>query len=229
MLEALLMDYKNFRSLPLNLGPGSQELIMGDGKDGWFGSVTGAQLGITPQNLMAIHNPGSGAQGYNSNWLKFVIDRKIIYVAQLTALFGVSWNSLNAAGLIAGRDIVIGDNIFTHRVIRGDIVDPTTVDAGLRFPGSTPNVDNSEWGRTIFKVTSTAAGGTGEYAQISKSQMQWSEDGGNGNRTIIKERPPGAINQYRTMGGFSGCGYVFESDSSTLGMIGHRPVLELKQ
>lgn len=216
--------------LPDNLGPGPQTLLMGNAVDGYFGVTTQAELGITPVALMNAHKPSGGKTGYNSDWHKFVLDGRIIYLAQLTAWFNVTWPVMNTAGLVTGREITVGVDRFIHRIISGDTNNPTAIPPGAVRPyGQLKNLDNSEYGRTMFHITATSAGGTGRYAQLTKAQMQWSASDSNGNVAMIKERAANSTTQFRCMGGFNGTGFVYQAAANAADWMGYRPMLELKQ
>lgn len=230
MLEALLTSLnKKLIVLPENLGPGPQILITGNASAGFFGETPGASLISTP-SLMALHKPTQGKVAFDSPWFKFILDGKILYVSRYAAWANAPWTVLNAQGIIAGKQITIGDNTYLHRALKSDITDPTTINSGyIYYPGNNPKLDRSEWGRLMFPILASSAGGSGTWAQYTKADLIWNAADTLGNVSIVAERPAGATTQFITMGGFTGAGNRLAFQSNSANWMGHRPVLELQQ
>jgi hypothetical protein len=213
-------------------GPGPDQLIAGTVEAGYFGEVADKDL-ITTAALSQLVGMNSGTlTANNSTWLKFMHNRKTLFVPKLPARYAVSWDMLYEAGLVYGIDgpgpyvgsngpvnqnkvIVIGGNAFVVRLMKGGDVNPATKPGG-------------EFNDLMLKLwVSDPTGGNWDNQEAAALGLS-----GTGGLNWMQESPASNVN---AVGGFrifrSGQTQLTDvsasSVSSASGSFGWRPVLEL--
>jgi hypothetical protein len=117
-------DYKS--------APGPQELSRGDMGAGYFGRYTGIFTAVQLSSAVGVSR-GSILFYSDSNieWLKFVYEGKIIYLAQKPIRYDLSWNDLNNAGCVYGEKQVTKDETtYKCRLLRIRNSDPSSTSDG---------------------------------------------------------------------------------------------------
>lgn len=86
-------------------GPGPQTLLRGNWKDGYFGTLTSAELFSSAELVAALGTSAQYISSSNSspNWDKFILDGKILFFPQ-QYLGTATWNNLYNGGLVYGTD-----------------------------------------------------------------------------------------------------------------------------
>lgn len=176
MFEALLGG--GGVSLPLQLTPGPSTLIGGTLTAGYYGLVTSSEF-ITGDALASyIGLTGGVSQNSSTDWMKFSLDSKTLYVSQKPVRNTVNWDMINKAGGWDGLKIVtIGGRNFKIRALKG--TSKYGVSTG-EFDG--PATVGSEWNRLIYHVsgkpfntasnTYASEGITeGDWAKYSEAQL----------------------------------------------------------
>jgi hypothetical protein len=88
-------------------GPGPKTLAAGDSTFGYCGPVPIAELFTSSeiaQQYPGIAGFGTMAWGIDLLWHKFVINRKVVYIATAAMNTSCTWNDLYAQGFIYGTD-----------------------------------------------------------------------------------------------------------------------------
>jgi len=84
-------------------GPGPQELVLGDWRFGYFGSMPAAEL-FTAVELCAAFGIASPYTNGSLTWHKFAFKGKVLYFPTTHLSTAVGWNRLYAFGLVFGVD-----------------------------------------------------------------------------------------------------------------------------
>lgn len=105
--DELLSDEYYYGHFP-DTGPGSQKLLRGDWKRGYFGRVSIANF-ITAADLSTAVGYTTGSVNTDANlshWLKFVFNGKILFIPIAYVRSSATWRSLYDAGLVYGTDTI---------------------------------------------------------------------------------------------------------------------------
>lgn len=147
------------------LGPGSDVAInQVDVNNVYYGTVPAEDL-ITGTALATMLNFTAGIEHANTEWFKFGLDGKIIYLPRRPLRHSLDWSQIAAANLVYGqRTVTIGGNRFIVRLIKGDTVDPTP---RKDYTSSAHWNDESEWGRTLTRLAAPAYGGNGIWGNYN--------------------------------------------------------------
>lgn len=163
-------------------GPGPTELIAGDDYVGFYGEVS-AESFINGQELALAVGLSTGISiNPDTEWLKFSLDRKILFVAKKPIRRGVNWYTLNTAGLVFGEAVVkVDEDFFRVRLLKGAVTDPfESLDLDHRY--DPPETHGSEWNRLLYRVhdgqhfdpeNNLASEGltVGDWAQYSDAEL----------------------------------------------------------
>lgn len=216
-----------------DLGP--KEVIGSYQGAGYFGEVTSSEL-ITGDALASLVRVSGGtSQNSNTNWLKFFIDDKIVFVSKKTIRHSVTWDQLNSANVINGsRIITIGQYQYRIGLLKGlnpDTSIPFTT--GLDVPSGL----NSEWNRLMYPVSIDSSNNS--YKKHSQTIDNWahfpqddSEDGlnitgGNGYWSWCQEVSPLNPASRVLRGNVSVTDLNSNASSNTYAFFGWRVRLEL--
>lgn len=225
--------------------PGHKKLIAGDWGAGFFGEVSPYSFitGNALTNLCGITEGDS----FNSttNWLKFAIDKKVIYTTKLPIRNSISWSHLDNAGCVFGEKIVrIGEVHYKVRLFKTS----TTSSYDSNYP---ERMHNSEWNRLMLPIhiqaktqNWTCANNVKaptdywetDYTNNDLGFIQFNNGGtyytGRGCRTWCQEGWGSNAHLYKSTRGASSaytqgvaCGQMVRKDSTT-STEGWRPVLE---
>lgn len=156
-LSLLMMQKKSTAVIP-----GNQELLSGSATLGWYGETPASSFLNTAGLLSLLGlNLGVSTVGTdNEPWLKFSHLGKILFVAKRPLRHSISWNTLAANSLIAGRNIIHEGITYKVRLLTGVVP--------LGAPSPTSN--GSEWNELIYRVSSTV-GITPKFASYSDAQI----------------------------------------------------------
>ena len=196
--------------------------------DFFTGDELSTLLGVTEGEL----------QNSDTDWFKFGLGDKIIFIPKLALRHSISWDHLYSNGLVYGTDdyglaptgtptnqlrIVSKDGFkYKVRLIRGSSRDPHNGTLG----GNLAITQGSEWNELMYRVSSANPIGTSEnFTMYSDTQLNISS--GNGRYTWCQEQYR-LGSTYRVVRGShsAGCLNNFRS-SYTAYSRGWRPVLEL--
>ncbi len=174
---------------------------------------------------------------YNNNepWLHFVdpVDNKTKYIAKKPYRHSISWDQLNAAGIVYGKQISIGSNQYICRLIKSGLTDPMDATAGY----DTEPTHGSEWNRLMYPIC--ALTGEAAYDVFNPDGPQpntWaSYDQTNdlyllthdGRYSWCQETHSGNTNQRVRRGYYGVCRVNLFASSSATSNYGWRPCLEL--
>lgn len=232
MLEMMMLGGKKKVEIPTELGPGGQELLFSysrnaDQTAGYFGRVAAADL-ITGADLYTLLGRVGGSQAANAvdkGWMKFLIDGKIIFVAQACFYTGMSFTSLVSKNVVTGDlQVTIDGYVFKVRLLSGTVInnDPSVVTTG------------SEWNRLMYAITTISAPAevengvkwdnfTGPDLGISSNIGVWNLC----QEVYYYTSNPGNYQIYRgnSYNNITNVGGVYKQTSDTRN--GWRPVLEL--
>ncbi|MCK9234847.1 MAG: BspA family leucine-rich repeat surface protein [Gammaproteobacteria bacterium] len=146
--------------LPEDTGPGYKHLKYrtlnkeGTRGAGFFGEVQVTDL-IDGADLATQMGLTAGvAINTDSNWLKFYLDGKIMYVAKKNFRTNLSWIDLENAGLTgSGRVVEVAEQQYKSRLLSGRNPDPTVVQESGYDVLCT---HNSEWNRLMYNVADSS-------------------------------------------------------------------------
>lgn len=148
MLEQLLVENKP-AGWVIPDAPGPATLAAGNDTDGYFGTMTAAEMFTSSELATAC---GIGSQGVMLNdstrWIKAVIDRKIVYYPMLPLRYGLSYNALNDAKLLTKAQNTRVTKFGRQFIVRAFIADGPGP-AQMDVPAGT---GASEFNRLIYRV-----------------------------------------------------------------------------
>ena len=215
--------------------PGSKTLIAGNMFKGYFGTVPASQL-ITGDNLAFQVGISVGTSQFSTtNWLKFAFQNKILFISMKPIRHSISWDNINTAGCVFGKNVIIDNLTYKVRLIKGALTDPSKdadTDRGAR---------GSEWNALMLPIHQQSSTGTWDYpAYADPNVPDWGTrftdvdlvtrpTGGNGAYSWCQETTT-SISTDRVIRGVSGVSSLATYISSIAdSRFGWRPVLELVQ
>lgn len=171
MYELLASGGKKRGALYPDSGPGSIELVKGDETFGYFGSLSAAEFFTAAElSLEADYSEGN-VYITNPEWIKVMMDGKVLFIPSRPIRNNPSWNGLYNAGLVYGDGTIgkypIGAGVAQDKTVsksgslfrvrlfgKGD-TDPSPLNTGTtsQSPGS------YEFGRFCTKIYDAAVGG----------------------------------------------------------------------
>lgn len=248
-------------------GPGPQALAAGDMEAGYFGEVAAADL-LTGDELIAAvwgdlaSAPGSttftgssyasgGESNSNAGWLKFASRGQILFVAKRPFLNDISWDDLDAAGVVFGGVTATADISkwesnytgglqvpYTVRLLTGANGDPTIGSPGSdRGKAGVQIGGGSEWNDLMYRIQAVIPVDTDSYSGGRQIGDNWasftltdlgieSDDDGRRNRVQETAGDDAGERVHRGSTGFIGFISSY-SQSYASADYGWRPVLVL--
>jgi len=219
----------------IDTGPGPQTFIGETPEDnkGFFGEVPSSDL-ITGTALSTLVNLTAGTNATNVDnipWLKFFIDDTVIFVAKRHFKNTISWNDLNAAGLIDGsQTVIIGNYQYKIRLMKGIRPDPDGITWSQGY--DTEITWGSEWNRLIYNILPAFSASFPQDSQVGDDWVSYNssdidaDTGGNTSLSICQEYWDSGPN-VTSRGGISLSICQSAPVSATQLKYGWRPVLEL--
>jgi hypothetical protein len=221
--------------LKFSLMSGKKPVVSGDN---YLGLVTAANF-ITGDALASAIGLTAGASVNSaSDWMKFSLDGKTLYLPKLHLRHTVSWDSLYQRGAVYGtadtgkyptdtpvlqnRTVTIAGKVYKVRLLKCAGSDPFTPAASGYdvAPGY-----NSEWNRLMYRVCATVPASqvgpnwvsfTDAELETDSIRYSWGQET---NSTMVN---------YRVIRGYYDVSYLLWGGSSdVLSLIGWRPCLEL--
>jgi len=190
-------------------------LLKGNVNLGYFGEFTADEVIHDPTLVSTLGLTAGTAQWNNEKWLGFSYRGRRLLVAKKPKRNFISWNDLNARGLIFGRDLVIKGLPAKCRVLTGGNGNPSTAAGG-------------EYSALIASVSEST---NGEFAQFTAAALGMGPTHASenpGRVTICQETGVDPLN--RVTRGSSGQGIMayFNHHAATLAneATGWRPVIE---
>lgn len=233
--------------------PGSNMLIAGTMKEGFFGEVPASEL-ITGVALADECGITKGTRQHSTaGWLKFAYNGEILFVAKKTIRYSISWSTIDEAKCVYGdsgdKTVTINDKTYRVTLIKGanDKFDPKQPLNGQTGGGNGYNGEanhGSEWNRLMCQIHEQAMGGSWNYrnniendigilehslgsgAQGMYNDADLVVKSGNGHSSWCQERTSSTYRHlYR--GGMAVTYSSYESSSKVASSMGWRPVLRL--
>lgn len=129
----------------LDTGPGPKTLMAGGMTQGFFGETSTTEL-ISGTALASMVGLSQGIAQFDSEpWLKFILDRKVLFVAKKPYRHSVSWDAINAANAVyGGKEVSIGANKYKVRLLKTSLTDPTYYQGAALHGG--------EWNRLMLPI-----------------------------------------------------------------------------
>ncbi len=220
---------------PIN-GPGPNYLVAGDDMAGFYGEVPTSDL-FSGDELASAIGLSSGVSMFNTEpWLKFSYQGKTLFVAKKGYRYGLSWDDLNALGLVYGNSgdptVTLGDDTFKVRLI--NISTSLTIPENSGYQYDPSYMDGSEWSTLMYRVhdgnhtninNNTPAGSWASYSDAglnvhadynANGVQSWTQQAWETDATMI------AVAGYKGISAHVASGAKFSYDGR-----GWRPVLEL--
>ena len=203
----------------------------------YYGEVPASEF-FTGDELSTLLGVTQGTlQNSDTDWFKFGLGDKTIFIPKMTFRYGISWDHLYSKGLVYGTDDnglaptgtptnqmrIVSKNGFNYKVrlIRGSSIDPHNGTYGTNLAFS----QGSEWNELMYRVSSANPNGTSEnFAMYTDAQLNFTSS--NGTYTWCQEQYSTG-STFRVVRGYY-VGYLSSLTSSdTDSTIGWRPALEL--
>lgn len=200
-------------------GPGANQPIRGDFRDGYFGTLTLSEM-FTDTELITLLNPGGTRSAQVTKWFKFALDGKILFYPDGAISTNVTWNVLNQRNLVFGfagqnppAQVEKNGHRFAARLMIGTN-NPSEIMAAV----SARPTDKSEWDRLIYRTI------VGQIANEGPKWDDWTAQQVNGSSAVIMQDLGTSASVRITRGSPAATAISTISDTSA----GHwRPVLEL--
>uniref|UniRef100_A0AB39CCF3 Virion structural protein n=1 Tax=Pseudomonas phage RVTF4 TaxID=3236931 RepID=A0AB39CCF3_9VIRU len=138
-------------------GPGPKDIIVGDETDGYYGTLTADEFFTGDELAIAVKTETSGFTiNNNTDWVKVILDGKIIYMPKLPIRWGLPYDHLFGLGVIGNETtpkvVEKFGKRFHVRLMTG--TNPGTTPVPEEFP--TTSADRSEFNRIIYRLTNSA-------------------------------------------------------------------------
>lgn len=150
----------------------------------------------------------------DTTWLKFAHTGKTLFVAKRPVRHSISWNMLNAKGIVFGKELVIGGNKYKIRLLTGGNANPAESSGG-------------EWNDLMYRISAEDPTGT-FWARYTSGDLNDVTDPQLGHLKFVQEASSGFAS-YSIVRGYSGQISSFGAvpSSSNENGAGWLPVLEL--
>jgi len=171
-MQALLLASATTRLKGRALALLNRQLIKGTPEHGYYGEFAAADVATSGELVAAINGLSVSITNTNPEWLGFSLNGKSMLVTK-RPIGQVTWNELNARGLVTGKEITIKGNRYMIRLMRGAGIDPLpSVPDQLDHPYS----HGSEWNRLMYHVAATGTMTsedltTGDWAQLTNAEL----------------------------------------------------------
>jgi len=219
--------------LELRGGGDREPLLAGTYEHGYYGEVLASEFITGNQLATRIGLTAGTAFNSDAGWLKFALDYKTLYVAKRPFRYNLSWDQINAASIVYGKDIEINGKLYKVRLLkgRGDGSGGAYTNGYDILPSH-----NSEWNRLMYHVsgkpfanasnTLASEGITeGDWAQFSEAELLTYYTHGNGSYCWCQESSAARL---RVLRGYNGVSYVAQANQDLIDIRwGWRPCLEL--
>lgn len=143
-------------------GPGPQELIGNyvrpgtpKANNGYYGEVSADEFinGNEFFNLTSSNNIGLPLPVQNAGWLKFNLDRKILFVSKVPLRKAILRSQLSDLGMVYGeKTITVGTDRFRVKILKCSTYPDSSVASGSSVID--PYVPGSDMSRTLWNVLS---------------------------------------------------------------------------
>lgn len=140
-----------FGSFPYT-GPGPNQPIRGNFRDGYFGTLTLAEM-FTDAELHTLLSPGGTRPVAATKWFKFALDGKILFTPDASMGTNVIWDNLNQKNLVFGfsgpnppAQVEKNGHRFAVRLFTGTNNPTEVMSTNGRL------TDKSEWDRLIYRI-----------------------------------------------------------------------------
>lgn len=170
--------------IPIENGPGPQELQAGDLHIGYYGQVTDAELFTGDELAAAIGLSEGTSVGDEIGWFKFAYKGKVLYIPKRPLRTGVRWQTLYALGCVYGTnnggpiDLDFTVNQLTM-VEKNGVTYIVRLPRGLNVSTPSSNITGddppithgSEWNDLMYRVSSTVPN-----SQVERNWEEFSDD-----------------------------------------------------
>lgn len=213
--------------------PGNRKLLKGTMQQGWFGEVPSSSF-ITGDELARMVGISAGNSQYSDTaWLKFAYMGNVELVPKKAIRNSISWDNINAAGCVFGKEITIKGKKYKVRLIKGKT-------EGKQNDSS--NYQNaihhgSEWNLLMLPIHKNAPSSWAQPNSVKSPTENWNvgytdqdllthTSFGNGSYSWCQEY--GESTNYRLLRGREAVSFAGSySPSSLYAVLGWRPCLEL--
>ncbi len=202
-------------------GPGRNQPLRGDFRDGYFGTLTMSEM-FTDTELHALLSPGGTRPNTATKWFKFALDGKILFTPNSSMSTSVTWDNLNQKNLVFGfngpnppAQVEKNGHRFAVRLFTGTN-NPTETMSSSGRP-----TDKSEWDRLIYRIV---------QGQVATEGPKWDDyahsgtDSANGSAAFLMQ-DLGSVASSRVSRGGNGVNGITSAPATNPGH--WRPVLEL--
>lgn len=206
-----------------------RELIAGTIEHGYYGEYSATEV-IGRVALCTMVNLTAGSLTGSDRWFGVSLNGKRLLVAGNVIRRSVTWNNLNALGLIYGKEVSIKDTRFKCRSIKGlaDGVTPVSVSGH-----NDPATHGSEWNRIIYHLVrrggndnfSSEGISTGDWESINSATLSINVTGDSARATFCQELTTSG--NVVTRGFYSASSVDTTIKTYAAREYGWRPVLEL--
>lgn len=179
--------FENIISESKIIGPGPQEIVVGDEEVGFYGDVDSDEL-FDGEALASMIGLSEGdPTDSNIQWLKFSFNSKILYIPSRDLRTSVSWEAIYNSGAVYGtndtgnfpinggvmQDTTVSKNgiTFKVRLSHGAINDPAQQEGSNSTIKNPSYTEGTEWRSLISEITD---GSWGSYTNTGfESQSCW--------------------------------------------------------
>lgn len=233
MIEQLLTLGTN---KPPPIGPGPTTLVAGTKADGYYGTLTSAELFTSSElaALVGLTNVGV-ALNENTRWIKAALDNKIYYYPMLPLRSNMGWGDFNSRKLVShSQGTIVSKNGFNFKMglFTAQNMAGATASAPVDNPSGTVT---SFFNRLIYRVMAETPPGynIAKWANFTLTDMGMQAISGNqpaGTCFICQEGSTGSWQQRNGGTGSSATNgwYSWQIGVSAVDVYrGWRPLLEL--
>ena len=166
-------------------------------------------------------------------WHKFIDQNKTLLICDRNLIRSISWNHLNGAGFIFGKEIELDGQRYKCRVLTGGAADRGNFYAGGQLPNEwdryVMNGADIDFGQPIFEKAPLPVPEDYPAADLSSDQTTWARAHNQAWNWISMLSWCQEMGQaYRVArGNFSARSWEMYMSSTTYAYLGWRPVLEL--
>lgn len=221
---------------PVPAGPGPTTLVAGTMADGYFGTLTAAEMFTSSElaALVGLTNVGT-VLNENTRWIKAALDNKVYYYPMLPLRSFMEWGDFNSRNLVShSQGTVVTKNGFKFKMglFTASNMAGVVASQPVNIPSGTAT---SFFNRLIYRICAeTPPGATvTKYANFTLTELGMDAIVGNnpaGTCFICQEGVVGSYNQRNGGGGASGgaAWYTWQTAVNRVDVYrGWRPLLEL--
>lgn len=153
--------------------PGPSNITIGDSHEGLYGPCNGIMTGQQLVSVTGLTNGNLLVSG-DIGWNKFSYKGKMIFIADRMIISRLTWNDLNSAGLVKGKEHVIGGRKYLIRVFnQSSLYEGEYSDTIIDFYNNIDYYAKPSWGLAYGNSDAVLCGFNSRYDSVTYASKHY--------------------------------------------------------